>query len=179
MHLEEKTLSSETIYEGVIFTVKKDSAELENGTVARRDIILHSGGVCVIPVTENNEIFMVKQYRYPFHEITCEVPAGKLNYGENHAECGRRELLEETGCTCSEYIYLGEMYPTPAYNSEITHMYLAKGLEYKKQNLDEDEFLDVVKIPLEKAIQMVMDNEIKDGKTQLVILKASRLLGIQ
>lgn len=179
MHLEEKTLSSETIYEGVIFTVKKDSAELENGTVARRDIILHSGGVCVIPVTENNEIFMVKQYRYPFHEITCEVPAGKLNYGENHAECGRRELLEETGCTCSEYIYLGEMYPTPAYNSEITHMYLAKGLEYKKQNLDEDEFLDVVKIPLEKAIQMVMNNEIKDGKTQLVILKASRLLGIQ
>lgn len=178
MHLEEKTLSSETIYEGVIFTVKKDSAELENGTVARRDIILHSGGVCVIPITENNEIFMVRQYRYPFHEITCEVPAGKLNYGENHAECGRRELLEETGCTCSEYIYLGEMYPTPAYNSEITHMYLAKGLEYKKQNLDEDEFLDVVKIPLEKAIQMVMDNEIKDGKTQLVILKASRLLGI-
>lgn len=178
MHLEEKTLSSETIYEGVIFTVKKDSAELENGTVARRDIILHSGGVCVIPVTENNEIFMVKQYRYPFHEITCEVPAGKLNYGENHAECGRRELLEETGCTCREYIYLGEMYPTPAYNSEITHMYLAKGLEYKKQNLDEDEFLDVIKIPLEKALQMVMDNEIKDGKTQIVILKASRLLGI-
>lgn len=178
MHLEEKTLSSETIYEGVIFTVKKDSAELENGTVARRDIILHSGGVCVIPVTENNEIFMVKQYRYPFHEITCEVPAGKLNYGENHAECGRRELLEETGCTCREYIYLGEMYPTPAYNSEITHMYLAKGLEYKKQNLDEDEFLDVIKIPLEKALRMVMDNEIKDGKTQIVILKASRLLGI-
>lgn len=178
MHLEEKTISSETIYEGVIFTVRKDSAELENGSVARRDIILHSGGVCVIPVTENNEIFMVRQYRYPFHEITCEIPAGKLNYGENHAECGKRELLEETGCTCSEYIYLGEMYPTPAYNSEITHMYLAKGLEYKKQNLDDDEFLDVIKIPLEKAVEMVMKNELKDGKTQLVILKAARILGI-
>ena len=178
MHLEEKTISSETIYEGVIFTVRKDSAELENGSVARRDIILHSGGVCVIPVTENNEIFMVRQYRYPFHEITCEIPAGKLNYGENHAECGQRELLEETGCTCSEYIYLGEMYPTPAYNSEITHMYLAKGLEYKKQNLDDDEFLDVIKIPLEKAVEMVMKNELKDGKTQLVILKAARILGI-
>lgn len=178
MHLEEKTISSETVYEGVIFTVRKDSAELENGTVARRDIILHSGGVCVIPVTENNEIFMVRQYRYPFHEITCEIPAGKLNYGENHAECGKRELLEETGCTCSEYIYLGEMYPTPAYNSEITHMYLAKGLEYKKQNLDDDEFLDVIKIPLEKAVEMVMKNELKDGKTQLVILKAARILGI-
>lgn len=178
MHLEEKTISSETIYEGVIFTVRKDSAELEDGSVARRDIILHSGGVCVIPVTENNEIFMVRQYRYPFHEITCEIPAGKLNYGENHAECGKRELLEETGCTCSEYIYLGEMYPTPAYNSEITHMYLAKGLEYKKQNLDDDEFLDVIKIPLEKAVEMVMKNELKDGKTQLVILKAARILGI-
>lgn len=178
MHLEEKTISSETIYEGVIFTVRKDSAELEDGSVARRDIILHSGGVCVIPVTENNEIFMVRQYRYPFHEITCEIPAGKLNYGENHAECGKRELLEETGFTCSEYIYLGEMYPTPAYNSEITHMYLAKGLEYKKQNLDDDEFLDVIKIPLEKAVEMVMKNELKDGKTQLVILKAARILGI-
>ncbi|MDD6344877.1 MAG: NUDIX hydrolase [Oscillospiraceae bacterium] len=178
MHLEEKTISSETIYEGVIFTVRKDSAELEDGSVARRDIILHSGGVCVIPVTENNEIFMVRQYRYPFHEITCEIPAGKLNYGENHAECGKRELLEETGFTCSEYIYLGEMYPTPAYNSEITHMYLARGLEYKKQNLDDDEFLDVIKIPLEKAVEMVMKNELKDGKTQLVILKAARILGI-
>lgn len=178
MHLEEKTVSSETVYEGAIFTVKKDSALLENGMTARRDLIIHSGGVCVIPVTENNEIFMVKQFRYPFHEVTCEVPAGKLNQGENHAECGRRELLEETGCTCSEYIYLGEMYPTPAYNSEITHMYLAKGLDFQKQNLDADEFLDVIKIPLKEAVEMVMNNTIKDGKTQLIILKAARLLKI-
>jgi len=178
MHLEEKTISEKTIYEGVIFTVRSDLAELEDGSSAKRDIILHSGGVCVIPVTENNEIFMVKQYRYPFHEITCEVPAGKLNPGENHSECGKRELLEETGCTCSEYIYLGEMYPTPAYNSEITHMYLAKGLEYKKQQLDKDEFLDVIKIPLADAVEMVMKNKLKDGKTQLIILKAARILGI-
>jgi len=178
MHLEEKTLSSQTVYKGVIFTVKKDSAELEDGSTARRDIIIHSGGVCVIPITENNEIFMVRQYRYPFHEITCEVPAGKLNFGENHAECGKRELLEETGCTCSEYIYLGEMYPTPAYNSEITYMYLAKGLNYKKQRLDDDEFLDVIKIPISEAVEMVMNNQLKDGKTQLIILKAARILGI-
>ena len=178
MHLEEKTISSETIYEGVIFTVRKDSAELEDGSVARRDIIRHPGAVCVVPLTDSGEVLLVRQYRYPFHEITCEIPAGKLNYGENHAECGKRELLEETGFTCSEYIYLGEMYPTPAYNSEITHMYLAKGLEYKKQNLDDDEFLDVIKVPLEKAVEMVMKNELKDGKTQLVILKAARILGI-
>lgn len=178
MHLEEKTVSSETIYEGIIFTVKKDVAQLEDGSKARRDVIIHSGGVCVIPVTDDNEIFMVRQFRYPFQTVTYEVPAGKLNLNENHAECGRRELLEETGFTCKEYIYLGEMYPTPAYNSEITHMYLAKGLEYKNQKLDEGEFLDVIKVPISKAIEMVMNNDIKDGKTQLIILKASRLLKI-
>jgi ADP-ribose pyrophosphatase len=178
MHLQEKTLKSETKYEGVIFTITQDTAELENGLTARRDVLHHSGGVCVIPITENNEIFLVKQFRYPFQRVTTEVPAGKLNPGENHAECGRRELLEETGCTCSEYVYLGEMYPTPAYNSEITHIYLARGLDYKQQNLDEDEFLDVIKVPLSKAVEMVMDGELKDGKTQVAILKAARILGI-
>ena len=100
--------------------------------------------------------------------MTREVPAGKLEKGEDHAECGSRELLEETGCTCSEYIYLGEMYPTPAYNSEITYMYLARGLSFSKQSLDDDEFLDVEKIPLSEAVKQVMDGTIRDGKTQIV-----------
>ena len=178
MHLQENTLKSDVIYEGPIFTITHDTVELENGKEAIRDVLLHHGGVCVIPVTENNEIFLVKQFRYPFRTVTREVPAGKLEKGENHAECGKRELLEETGCTCTEYIYLGEMYPTPAYNSEITHMYLARGLSFEKQNLDPDEFLDVEKIPLSDAVKLVMDGKIKDGKTQIVILKAARILGI-
>ena len=178
MHLEEKTLSSDVEFEGKIFTITHDIVELENGSTAVRDVLLHHGGVCVIPVTENNEIYMVKQFRYPFRRVTLEVPAGKLEKGEDHAECGRRELLEETGCVCSEYIYLGEMYPTPAYNTEVTYMYLAKGLEIRKQDLDEDEFLDVVTVPLAKAVDMVMKDEIKDGKTQIAILKAARILGI-
>ena len=178
MHLAEKTLTSDVEFEGKIFTITHDTVELENGSTAVRDVLLHHGGVCVIPVTENNEIYMVKQFRYPFREVTVEVPAGKLEKGEDHAECGRRELLEETGCVCSEYIYLGEMYPTPAYNTEITYMYMAKGLEVHKQDLDEDEFLDVVTVPLEKAVEMVMSGEIKDGKTQIVILKAARMMGI-
>ena len=128
--------------------------------------------------TEDNQIFLVNQFRYPFGQVTTEVPAGKLNEGESHSDCGRRELLEETGCTCSEYIYLGEMYPTPAYNSEITHIYLAKGLQFSKQNLDPDEFLDVIKMPLSKAVELVMDGTFKDGKTQIAILKAARILGI-
>ena len=175
MHLQEKTLSSDQVYKGPIFTITHDVAELENGGTAVRDVLHHNGGVCVIP---DNEIYLVKQFRYPFAAVTREVPAGKLEKGEDHAECGRRELLEETGCTCTEYIYLGEMLPTPAYNSEITYMYLARGLSFSKQSLDPDEFLDVEKVPLSEAVKLVMDGTIRDGKTQIAILKAARILGI-
>ena len=178
MHLQEKKLTSDVRYEGPIFTITHDTAELENGKTAVRDVLHHHGGVCVIPITENNEIFLVKQFRYPFQTVTREVPAGKLEKGEDHAVCGRRELLEETGYTCSEYVYLGEMLPTPAYNSEVTHMYLAKGLTFSSQNLDPDEFLDVERIPLAEAVKQVMDGTIRDGKTQVTILKAARILGI-
>ena len=178
MHLEEKTLTSETVYEGPIFTITHDTVELENGKTAVRDVLLHHGGVCVLPITDNNEVLLVKQLRYPFRTVTVEAPAGKLEKGEDHAECGRRELLEETGCTCSEYTFLGQMLPTPAYNSEITYMYLARGLSFDKQSLDPDEFLDVVKMPLSEALSLVMDGTIRDGKTQIVLLKAARMLGI-
>ena len=178
MHLQEKTISSDLIYEGPIFTITHDKAELENSKTAVRDVLHHNGGVCVIPITENNEIFLVKQFRYPFQTVTREVPAGKLEKGEDHDECGRRELLEETGYTCKEYIYLGEMLPTPAYNTEITYMYLAKGLTFSSQSLDPDEFLDVERIPLSEAVKQVMDGTIRDGKTQIAVLKAARMLGI-
>ncbi|WP_294752161.1 NUDIX hydrolase [uncultured Ruminococcus sp.] len=178
MHLQEKTISSDLIYEGPIFTITHDKAELENSKTAVRDVLHHNGGVCVIPITENNEIFLVKQFRYPFQTVTREVPAGKLEKGEDHGECGRRELLEETGYTCKEYIYLGEMLPTPAYNTEITYMYLAKGLTFSSQSLDPDEFLDVERIPLSEAVKQVMDGTIRDGKTQIAVLKAARMLGI-
>ncbi len=178
MHLQEKTISSDMIYEGPIFTITHDKAELENNKTAVRDVLHHHGGVCVIPITDNNEIFLVKQFRYPFHTVTREVPAGKLEKGEDHGECGKRELLEETGYACSEYIYLGEMFPTPAYNTEITYMYIAKGLTFSSQNLDPDEFLDVERIPLSEAVKQVMDGTIRDGKTQIAVLKAARILGI-
>lgn len=178
MHLHEKTISSETKYDGVIFTVTADKAELENGRIAHRDVVHHSGGVCVVPVNDAGEVLLVRQFRYPFGEVTTEVPAGKLNPGENPAECGRRELLEETGCTCAEYVSLGKMYPTPAYDTEITYIYLAKGLEFKSQNLDEGEFLDVIKVPLAEAAEMVMNGSINDGKTQIAILKAAKILEI-
>lgn len=176
MHLEEKTISSECVYKGRIFEVTKDKALLENGAEVQRDVVHHPGGVTVIPLTDNNEILMVKQYRYPHHKAMLEIPAGKLEPGENHYECGKRELLEETGCTCKEYKYLGEIVPTPAYVSEVIHLYFASGLEYKAQDLDEDEFLEVEKVPLDKAVEMVLNGEITDSKTQIAVLRAWHMI---
>ena len=168
-------LSTETVFKGKIFDITVDRVELEDGNEARRDVLLHSGGVCVVPVTDSGNVVLVRQFRYPFGEVTAEVPAGKLERGEDSALCGRRELLEETGYECSELIFLGEFYPTPAYNTEITYMYMAKGLSHKTQSLDEGEFLDVIELSLEEAVKMIMHNEIKDGKTQTALLKAAYL----
>lgn len=171
MHLEEKTLESNQIFDGKVVKLFVDKAQLENGEAVTREVIKHPGGVCVVPLDENGNVLFVKQYRYPHHQVMLEIPAGKLEWGESHHDCGLRELREETGCTCDSYTYLGSLVPTPAYCGEIIHMYLAEGLHYGKQDLDEDEFLDIERIPLQKAAEMVMNNEIPDAKTQLAILK--------
>ena len=171
MHLDETMITTEKIYDGKIFKVTKDTVLLENKQNAIREVVHHSGGVCVVPITDDGEVILVKQFRYPFQEAILEIPAGKLNLNEDHYECGLRELLEETGAVPSEYSYLGTAYPTPAYVTEKIHMYLAKGLTFKEQKLDEDEFLDVVKMPFDEAISLVMDNKICDAKTQIALLK--------
>ncbi len=178
MHLDEKTTASELAYQAKIFRVTKDTAQLENGALVRRDVVHHSGGVCVVPLTDRGTVLMVKQYRYPMHEITLEVPAGKLEPGEEPSECGLRELREEAGCTCGKYTYLGKLYPTPAYDTEVIHMYLAEELSApEEQNLDEGEFLDVTELSLDEAIKKVMDGEIHDAKTQIALLKTYILRG--
>ena len=178
MELTEKQLTSELKYKGKVIDVYSDTVELENGKEAYRDVVRHPGGVCIVAITENNEVYFVKQFRYPQGKVLLEIPAGKMEWGEEPEQCGIRELHEETGCTCSEYIYLGEMLPTPAYNTEVTYMYLARGLKFSSQSLDPDEFLDVERIPLSEAVKQVMDGTIRDGKTQIAILKAARMLGI-
>ena len=177
MHLFEKTVESELIFDGKIITVKKDKAELENGEIVNRELVIHPGGVCVVPINENGEVLMVKQFRYPFQEALVEVPAGKLEFGEDHREAGLRELREETGAVCEKFEYLGVCYPSVAYLTEKIHMYLATGLTFENQDLDDDEVLDVIKIKLEDAVEMVMNNELPDAKTQCAILKAARILG--
>lgn len=172
MHLLEECISSEQKFDGKVFKVKLDKVKLENGKTAFREVVHHNGGVCILPVTENNEVIFVRQFRYPYMESILELPAGKLEVGEDPSEAGKRELLEETGCTCRKYTSLGKLYPSPGYVDEIIHLYLAEELEYNEQKLDEDEFLDIVKMPFDKAVEMVMNNEIHDSKSQVCILKA-------
>ncbi len=177
MRLEEKTVSSSLIYDGKIVKLFVDKAELENGKTVTREVVKHPGGVCIVPLDEDGNVIFVRQFRYPHQKALLEIPAGKLEYGEKHYDCGLRELKEETGCTCEKYEYLGCLLPTPAYDTEVIHMYLAQGLNQGEQKLDANEFLDVEKIPLEKAVEMVMKNEITDAKTQLALLKTYYLLG--
>ena len=178
MVLSEKTIEKEVVFEGRIITVRKDKAELGDGSIAPRELVIHSGGVCVVPLTDDNRVIMVRQFRYAFGEPLLEIPAGKLEKGEEHRSAALRELEEETGAKCTSFEYLGVCYPSVAYLTEKIHMYLATGLSFGEQHLDEDEFLDVEKMPLSQAVEMVLDGRIKDGKTQSALLLAARKLGI-
>lgn len=171
MNLEEKKISGETVYEGSFLTLHKDEIELPDGKKAVREYIRHPGASCIVPLTDEGNVIMVRQYRYPLGKVMLEIPAGKLDKGEEPLACAKRELSEETGAVAQEMIYLGALAVTPAYTDEIIHMYLAKGITFGKTNPDDDEFVEVEIIPLEKAVDMVLHNEIIDAKTQTAILK--------
>lgn len=176
MNLREKQLKAEYIYKGKIINVRLDDAELPDGKTAKREIVEHPGGVCVAALTDQNEILMVRQFRYPYSEVILEIPAGKRNSpDEEPLLCGKRELKEETGAEAENFIFLGELYPTPGYCGEILYMYAATKLTFGDTNPDEDEFLEVMRIPLDKAVDMIMNNELKDAKTQAAILKLKYL----
>jgi len=176
MELSEKQLTREVIFEGRIFTVTRDVVELGDKTKATRELILHHGGAGVLPVDGDGNVSLVKQYRSGVSQVVTEICAGKLEAGENPLECAKRELAEELGIVAKNIVSIGEFVPTPAYLSEITYLYLATDLDFVGQNLDEDEFLEIVKMPLSEAVSLVMNGTISDGKTQIAILKAERLL---
>ena len=176
MKLFEKTISKDYKYNGRIINLRVDDVELENGKTTIREVVEHNGGVCVAALDENGCLLMVKQFRYPYGEVLLEIPAGKLEKGENPEQCGKRELEEETGYIPEKLTDLGKLYPTPAYLTEIIHMYYAENLAKTAQNLDEDEFLSVEHVPFSDAVQMVLNGEIRDAKTQVAILKLKELL---
>ncbi|MGN0148656.1 MAG: NUDIX domain-containing protein [Clostridia bacterium] len=179
MNFEEKTISSESIYDGKIIKVRKEKVELPDGKTASRELIAHPGGVGVIAVDDEGKVFMVSQYRIAAKSMMLEIPAGKLEYGEDPLECGKRELIEETGYKAEEFIHLGAYYATPGYCEEVLNIYLAKGLEFVGQHLDEGEFLNVSRHSLDELYEMVMNNEIYDAKTAVAILKAKAILDKQ
>ena len=174
---EEKTLSSELLFDGKVVHLYKDDIELPDGRVAFREYVRHIGAVCVVPVTAEGEVVCVRQYRYPLADVILEIPAGKLDSkDEDPEEAVRRELREETGAVCGRLTYLGKYYSSPAILDERIHMYLAEELTFGERELDEDEFIEVVRIPIEKLAEMICNGEIIDGKTQSGVMKALYIL---
>lgn len=172
MSFFEKQLESKTVYEGIIVTVKRDIAELQNGIRAEREVVVHPGGVGIVAVTEDNKILLVDQYRYPMEEVVPEIPAGKLEYGEDPYECAVRELSEETGYTAGKIVDLGALYPSPGFCKETLYLYLALDLTPGEMHPDENEFLGVREVGIDELIGSIMANELKDAKTVIGVLKA-------
>ena len=178
-NLTEKMIERREIYNGKVIHVVCDTVSLPDGKSAMREVCLHIGAVCVIPILSDGTVLMERQYRYPHGRVVFEIPAGKLNSpDENPLEAAKREIREETGAVAKKYTSLGILDTTPALIDEIIHLYMAEDLTFGNMHLDEDEFLSVERIPLTKLIDMVMSGEIRDGKTQIAILKAARILGI-
>ena len=170
--LTEKQIEREEIFKGHVLHVVKDRVELPDGKPATREVCLHIGAVAVIPVTDDGCVIMERQYRYPHSRVFLEIPAGKLDSrDEIPLEAAKRELREETGAIAEKFTYLGKYIPSPAVLSEVIHLYLAEGLTFGECELDEDEFLEIEKIPLDTLYSMVMKGEIEDGKTQVAILR--------
>lgn len=177
MELFEKTVSQKYEYQGKIINLRVDEVLLPNGNASRREVIEHPGGVCVLAADGDGSLLMVRQFRYPYQEVILELPAGKLERGEDPRECGIRELKEETGYVAETFEFLGKVYPSPGYVDEIIHLYLATGLRMEGQQLDPDEFLTVERIPLNEAVRLALDNQIPDAKSQVAILKYACLNG--
>lgn len=173
MDFYEKTVSTNRIYEGKVINFKVDTVLLPGGHTSLRELVEHPGGVAVVAVDSNDNVIMVEQFRKPYDKMILEIPAGKMEKGEDPKACGMRELEEETGMKASNFEFLGECYPSVGYTNEIIRIFLATGLQESKQNLDEDEFLNVRRIPIKKLMDMIMNNEIADAKTVIGILKAS------
>lgn len=169
--LEEKTISSEPIFSGKIITLQVDEVELPNGRTSKREIVKHPGAVAILPLTNDNNIVMVEQFRKPLERTIVEIPAGKLEKGEEPRETAIRELEEETGYECDSLEWLISFYTSPGFADEIVHLYIARGLKKKKDaaTLDEDEFVNLLEVSLEEAIQLIKEQKIYDAKTAYAV----------
>lgn len=174
MSFAEKKLSGSVVYKGKFITVECDDVALENGKTAGRDVVRHNGAVCIVAMQDDNSVYMVRQYRYAVGREVFELPAGKLEAGEDPFDAAVRELSEETGCSAKHWEKLGYMLPTPGYSDEVLYFYLATDLEKGEMSLDEDEFLSCERVDIDELIEKIENDEIHDAKTVFGLYKAYR-----
>ena len=172
----EKTLSQKYHFKGKIINMREDEVEI-GGRKTTREVCEHCDGVAVLPITDDGEVILVSQYRYPFGLEILEAPAGKVEPGEDHYDCGVRELSEETGYSAKKIEYLGFAYPSPGCLTERIHLYIARDLTEGETHPDEGEFIEVKKYKLEEALKMCDEGKIDDAKTAILLLRAARILG--
>lgn len=174
--LTETQLASETVFQGGLLRVKRDTVRLHDGNTATREYIEHNGAVMVIPVLDSGELLMERQYRYAMSRHCLEFPAGKIDAGEEPLATGRRELLEETGYVAGEWTYLATINPTVAYSTERILVYLARGLSHEGRQLDDGEHLETLHLSLEALLELVRRGEITDVKTVIGAFWLEKLL---
>ncbi len=169
----------ERLYEGRVFTIERDEVRHASGYESVREVVRHDGGAVVVPLYDNGDVLLIRQYRYPVDGEIIELPAGKLDRGEDPRDCAVRELREETGCTAAEVQKLTAMMTTPGFCSEILHIYLATGLRDGEQQLEEgEESITLLRMPLSEAIAMCRDGRISDGKTVTGLMLAALRAGL-
>lgn len=171
MEFTEQTLNSQLIYEGKVVKVFKDSVELSTGKKSFREVVKHSGGVVILAV-KGDKILLVKQFRYPLKEVMFELPAGKLEIGEDPFEAAKRELEEETGYCANKWTPLGYVYTSPGYSDEKLYLYKAEDLEFTHCHPDEGEIIEAFEYKFEDVLKMVDNGEINDAKTLCALFRA-------
>jgi ADP-ribose pyrophosphatase len=174
--LTEHCIRSETIASGGMLNVKRDQVRLPNGHISQREYVTHPGAVVVVPILPNGNVILERQFRYPLHQVFVELPAGKIDMGEDVLVTGQRELLEETGYSASEWVKLGYQHPCIGYSNEVIHMYLARGLSAGAHQRDADESMEVFELPFADCMKMIQAGEITDGKTIVALFFAEKYL---
>ena len=171
-NLFEEKISSQEVFKGKVVELYFDNVRLPNNKIATREKVLHPGAVAVVPVNKNNEILLVKQYRYPIDKVLIEIPAGKLDSSEPPLECAERELEEEVGAVDGKFTHLTTIYTSPGFCNEKMDIYLVQDFKEKGSNPDDDEFLNIIKIHFDECMRMINSGEISDAKSIIGILMA-------
>lgn len=176
MELNEKTLSSELVFDGRLLKIYRDKVELTNGGTSNREVVHHPGGAAVVALDDDGNVYLERQFRYPYHKVVTEIPAGKLEPGEDPFDAIQRELQEEIGAAAGRWDVLGYIMPSVGYTDEMLYLYLARDLTFGERHLDQGEFLEPFKLPFGEALARAADGRLSDAKTVAALFRADKLM---